>query len=157
MLGRSTHLHAPRSESYGPFQAWDELNIQSYSQLLFRKYAFLFPIISCSKDNKKNQLTQPHRSIKKDEMSLTLFMNPYDRRFHLLLRCNHKARPYFSCRPVQDLHVTRSGASGATLHFSRWSASQRRYNYWAVVHLRTYEGMLVEQGSSLTTRKSTEP
>ncbi|KAK3180342.1 hypothetical protein K4F52_008313 [Lecanicillium sp. MT-2017a] len=104
-----------RSESYGPFQAWDDLNIESYSQLLFRK------------------------TIKKDEMSLSLFLNPYDQRFHLLLRCNYKGRPYFSCRSVQDLHVTRSGGSGTTLHLSRWSVSQRGYKYWAVVHLGTYE------------------
>lgn len=32
-----TYTDPPRSESYGPFRAWDELNIQAYSQLLFRK------------------------------------------------------------------------------------------------------------------------
>lgn len=78
-------------------------------------------------------------------MSLSLFLNPYDQRFHLLLRCNYKGRPYFSCRPVQDLHVTRSGGSGTTLHLSRWSVSQRGYKYWAVVHLGTYEGMSGEK------------
>ena len=74
-------------------------------------------------------------------MSLSLFMNPYDHRLYILLRCNYKTRPYFSCRPVQDLQVTRSGKSGATLHLSRWSASLRGYKSWAVVHMRTYEGM----------------
>lgn len=40
---QSSLTHAIRSESYGPFQAWDDLNIESYSQLLFRKCVIFIP------------------------------------------------------------------------------------------------------------------
>lgn len=89
---------------------------------------------------KTDSLSTP-RTFKKDEMSLSLFINHYDHRLYILLRCNYKARPYFSCRPVQDLRVTRSEKSGSTLLLSRWSASLRGYKNWAVVHMKTYEGM----------------
>ncbi|EGX94006.1 hypothetical protein CCM_02277 [Cordyceps militaris CM01] len=104
------------SKSFGPYGRWNQFKIPDNSKLLFR------------------------RSFNNDAIALIVFINCHDNMPYLMLRSTIEITPYYDCRPLSAISITRCKTA---LHLTRWSNRKYCWTLWAVLQFRYFEELVV--------------